>query len=629
MRYIGFDIGDGESAIAVFQQGSVIEPVMQAVGGNKSFISAVGKVHGEIVIGEQAYTDGLAEELSVRFKSRFTYDPASHDTIVLFVKGVMQALRDADALKADDIFSVGCPAGWNAAAKARYCDLLVQAGVPNPRIVSESRAAFLYAKYAKTVALDIDVFQENALVIDIGSSTLDFAYIVDGRETEVETFGETRLGGGLLDEEFLRHGVEKSKGFDNIWKAFAESKSWYSYSEIEARRVKEQYFARGENDPDVVIKKQLRICYDGLEKLDLVMNVAEAARLVDEPLPVLQGKSFGEALKMALEEAHTLTLGNPPQVILLTGGASRMRFFQELCWDIFHNALVVSCPEPEFSIAKGLAYAGWMDENLRKFRLNVEKEMTDEKVAGIARNALSDLRPGIADAIVDLVLEEVAIPAAARWKSGNTETLEEMSREMQRRTKMILQSPLAEEAVFPVVQGWLKGLNETLQTMIDPICDRYQVPRKEMQMAFVSTGGTDSLPIGVENFMGFSMMKAMTSVILSVLGGALGGGGGVALIAGGPLGFLAGAALGAILTLLGWPAVSGLLMKSKWPAPLRWLNLEKQLRSEGTKKSLREAVIKEIRSEDSAFSRQIVARFTDAFQKYLYQMTQAAEIPIQ
>ena len=70
----------------------------------------------------------------------------------------------------------------------------MRAGLREPQVISESRAAFLYAKYAKTVALDIDVLSKTALVIDIGSSTLDFAYIVDGRETGVGTFGETALG---------------------------------------------------------------------------------------------------------------------------------------------------------------------------------------------------------------------------------------------------------------------------------------------------------------------------------------------------------------------------------------------------------------------------------------------------
>jgi hypothetical protein len=183
MRYIGFDMGDGESAVAIFEQGSGIEPVIQPLNGSRSLLSAVGTIGGEIVVGEQAYTSTLAQGLSVRFKSRFTDDPRSYDTIVLFVRGVLRALNDGTVYREGDRFVVGCPAGWNAAARTRYGDLLVRAGVRNPQVISESRAAFLYAKYAKPVALDLDLLKQSALVVDIGSSTLDFAYIVDGRET--------------------------------------------------------------------------------------------------------------------------------------------------------------------------------------------------------------------------------------------------------------------------------------------------------------------------------------------------------------------------------------------------------------------------------------------------------------
>ena len=41
--------------------------------------------------------------------------------------------------------------------------------------------------------------------------------------------------------------------------------------------------------------------------------------------------------------------------MILTGGASRMAFFQQACREAFADALVVLCPEPEFSIARGLA----------------------------------------------------------------------------------------------------------------------------------------------------------------------------------------------------------------------------------------------------------------------------------
>lgn len=185
MRYIGFDVGDGESAIAAFEQGSGIEPVILPVGGSRSFLSAVGMLNGEIVVGERAYTDALADGLSVRFKSRFTYDPARNEDVVRFVRGAVRDLQENGLLHPEDAFVVGCPAGWNAATRARYRELLTRAGLREPQVISESRAAFLYAKYARTVALDIDVLSKTALVIDIGSSTLDFAYIVGGRETGV------------------------------------------------------------------------------------------------------------------------------------------------------------------------------------------------------------------------------------------------------------------------------------------------------------------------------------------------------------------------------------------------------------------------------------------------------------
>ena len=69
-------------------------------------------------------------------------------------------MQENGLLHPEDAFVVGCPAGWNAATRARYRELLTRAGLREPQVISESRAAFLYAKYAKTVALDIDVLSK-------------------------------------------------------------------------------------------------------------------------------------------------------------------------------------------------------------------------------------------------------------------------------------------------------------------------------------------------------------------------------------------------------------------------------------------------------------------------------------
>lgn len=627
MRYIGFDMGDGESAVAAFEHGSLIEPVILPVCGSASLLSAVGLLSGEIVVGDRALTDALAQELSVRFKSRFTTDPASYEDVVRFVRGVLSDLRQSGALRPDDRFVVGCPAGWNTAARTRYRDLLVRAGVENPQVISESRAAFLYAKYARTVALDVDVLNESALVVDIGSSTLDFAYIVDGRETGVGTFGETALGGGLLDAALLRRAVERSRDRAALRNVLSESRSWYSYLEIEARRLKEDYFTRLATEAAPVAKKTLRVCYDGVQRLTLQIDNEEGSHLVDDPLPELDGRSFSQAVSEALENAARLTSERPPQLLLLTGGASRMPFFREACQERFPAAVVVSCPEPEFSIAKGLAYAGWVDENLRAFRKAIREEITDARVSAIASESLPALIPAVAKLLCDLIVDEAAIPLAQQWKRGEIRTLGEMNDRIGARVERILSSPLAEETLAPAVRVWLSSLTDRLQAMVDPICDRFEVPRRQMQLDLTATGAA-SVQLKPGSWMGLSLMGAVLGVIVSVAAGLLCGGGGIALIATGPLGFVAGVAVGAVASLLGWNAVSGALMRADVPLVLRRVNLEKRLRSESVRRELRDKLTASLSDPAGPFSRQVVEGFSRSFRGYVYSIAQAAEIPI-
>lgn len=630
MRYIGFDVGDGESAIAAFEQGSGIEPVILPVGGSRSFLSAVGMLNGEIVVGERAYTDALADGLSVRFKSRFTYDPARNEDIVRFVRGTVRDLQDNGLLGPEDAFVVGCPAGWNATARARYRELLMRAGLREPQVISESRAAFLYAKYARTVALDIDVLSKTALVIDIGSSTLDFAYIVGGRETGVGTFGDIALGGGILDEELLRLCVEQSRDKDAIRRVFQESRSWYSYCEIEARRLKEEYYTRLLDDPSASVKKVLRICYDGVQKLTLKLDGDLARQLTEKPLNALQGRSFTQAVQDALDHAVRLTADDPPCLVLLTGGASRMPFFRQLCREAFREAAVVCCPEPEFSIAKGLSYAGWIDSNLREFRKAIEKEITEERVAYTARKAMPQLIPPVTEALVDLLIEEAAVPVVTDWQKGRIGTLAEMDAQLKQRVTEVLDSPMARDALTPALRNWLDEVGTQLQALVDPICDRYEVPRKEMALNLTAvSSGPEKLPLDAKGLTGMNLIGALMTVIVSVLLGLLCGGSGVALIAAGPLGFLAGALLGTAVSLFGMDAISGAMMKANLPLLLRKRNLAKHLRSDSTRKKLRDALEKELSAQDSAFQQQVVTGFSRSFKTYLNGVAQAAEIPIE
>ena len=164
--------------------------------------------------------------------------------------------------------------------------------------------------------------------------------------------------------------------------------------------------------------------------------------------------------------------------------------------------------------------------------------------------------------------------------------------------------------------------------MVDPICDRYDVPRKQMQLNLTATGA-GNVSVDAAGFVGLHFVGALLGVILGVLSGLLCGGEGVALVAAGPLGFLAGAVIGIIASLLGWGAVSQALMKANIPLLLRRVNIEKRLRADSTRRKLRESLLGSLAEDNSDFQKQVVEGFSKSFRGYVYSIAQAAEIPIE
>ena len=94
------------------------------------------------------------------------------------------------------------------------------------------------------------------------------------------------------------------------------------------------------------------------------------------------------------------------------------------------------------------------------------------------------------------------------------------------------------------------------------------------------------------------------------------------------MGFVAGVAVGAAASLLGWNAMSGALMRADVPLLLRRINLEKRLRSETVRRELCEKLSDSLSDPAGPFSTQVVEGFSRSFRGYLYSIAQAAEIPI-
>lgn len=155
MKILGFDLGDGESAVALLDGDSTVEPRMVPLFGRASMLSAVGIRDGRVVVGEEASVLSGAQDVKVRFKSRYLTDPAAAGDVRAFAQGVMaQLMRSEPALMAQVSRTVvGCPAGWGEGRREQYAALLESAGFPNVSVVPEPRAAFLYARMRVDCAL--------------------------------------------------------------------------------------------------------------------------------------------------------------------------------------------------------------------------------------------------------------------------------------------------------------------------------------------------------------------------------------------------------------------------------------------------------------------------------------------
>ena len=89
MRILGFDLGDGESAVTLLDGDSTVEPRVIPLQGRASMLSAVGVRDGRVAVGEEASVLSGAQAVKVRFKSRYLTDPAAAGDVRAFAQGVL------------------------------------------------------------------------------------------------------------------------------------------------------------------------------------------------------------------------------------------------------------------------------------------------------------------------------------------------------------------------------------------------------------------------------------------------------------------------------------------------------------------------------------------------------------
>ena len=593
MLYWGFDLGDGESALARVSGEGLNLPEVVEVEGKKVVLTAWAVMkNGEVRIGESAARSASsAVRSAARFKSRFLDPQADSPGLIRdFSARIFESLRGSGELvggETNNCVYIGCPAGWDAAARDRYRRIFETLGCPSPQVVSESRAVMVGAVQSNSVRDYVDLRSKSVLVVDIGSSTTDFAYIRKCKEAEIRTGGEVFLGGGIMDEVLLESCVDASPNAKALRKVFAESESWRVDSELRARQLKERYFSRPRDErQEDDCADSLLIRYDEPLILDLFLNEAMAKRLTEKPCAQLGGRSFRDVFCEGLREVRRSIGEEPPELLFLTGGVSRMEEIGSWCRTVFPEAVIYLDREPEFSVARGLAWCGRIDDELQRFRAEVAAYVGSDAVENSVSAHLGALYEGAMDHLLDPLLDHAVAPVLLEWRDGELERLSDIGPVLQERIKTYLHSEEAKACLYRPVSDWVRRVSEDLEADTSPICRRYHVPDRSLNISSRLDASDLRLLEQIDAkdvFTGEAFAGAAFFVesIISVLIGFLCGGSGLALIAEGPIGIAIGVVssmlLFAVGRIMGKSTVDQAILNMKLPLAVRRMALNSVL----------------------------------------------------
>src|SRR5262249_12720966 len=302
-------------------------------------------------------------------------------------------------------------------------------------------------------------------------------------------FGHNELGAGLLDEAIMSRVLASHEKKEDLEALFVQYPWVQAQCELGCRKVKEMYFSKEEKWIDEPASNTVRIRTEKPIHFDVEVMRQDMEDVLRTPLSALDNRNWVDAFRNALGFAKEKTKDNPPRLILLTGGASRMGFTLKLCEDVFPDARVLRSAEPEFTIAKGLAWAGRVDIKSRAFRDEVEGLLDSGKIQETVKKNRPPLLSSLAEVLSEKMPDQFVLPAFYDWRDGKIPTLAALEPAVEGRLKDWLESADGKQSLAPSVINWFENLRPEVEKLTNPICDKYHIQRSALGLPSLKTPG--------------------------------------------------------------------------------------------------------------------------------------------
>ena len=525
LETIGFDLGHGETAVAKARVESIEPPEMLEINNKKVQITALGW-HPELgyLVGEQALIQAGVTQLKIAFKQKPNNEPHYRKTISNFLETYYHLLKDSKQIEGGETsqFYVGCPSGWSISDREEYQTLLKEAGIPLLSVVPESRAAFMQAKEAGK--LDYDKLRSAVLIVDIGSSTTDFTLVKSLHEIPID-FGSNALGASLIDKAIFARTLGNHEDKALLERVFEDYPHHQARCELACRKAKEDYFS---NEQLYSHPQSFARGFESInEQIYFIpqVNKAIAQDILKQPLPELGDKSWMQSFRESVTEAKERLdqQGIVPKVVLMTGGASRMKFTREICEEIFPEpeSQVRPDPEPERCIALGLARVGRWDLRASAFKEEIDKVFDSKKLKEIIERHIPELIELLTKPLSESLIENAVKPSLKDWQKNKIRTLGDLESSMKSGAEQWLKSDRAQQIIKNKSVIWFNSkIQPDLAQETDPICRKFQIPRSSLRFE----EGIDPGMVNADLSIGDAILADTVAFIINVVigGGTIG-----------------------------------------------------------------------------------------------------------
>lgn len=425
---IGIDFGHGETSAAICRVDNNKDPEdIDLTGTGKEAIPSTIYIESKdgvenILIGKEAiaeYGKGGSGDFYAYFKqSPDTLDENKNPNIrimKLFMRKVYETictrrageLMEGGIIKNNHVVFIACPSQsqkWGDNAMQNYVTLALEAGLPVAGasiddkfrlsgIVRESRAAYIRALQkdeAKQIAT------KGILVIDYGSSTIDITYYKEGEKPIDRGY---QLGASFVEKaifNYLKEAHDDLEGDQNpeILKQIERTypslatKLLYSIRESKEKFYTDYAFA---NSIEIGFKFKPRVNAD---KIDVELS---KTTITEEIIA-----SYICDVKVAFEDfKKNVVKSNNVTLLVLTGGASRMNFVQDLAKSVFgENVKMLPPQDPSLTVSNGIATAGRADVKLYHI---AQDALSNAKITSpdIFSDVIQDAATDIAGEVID------------------------------------------------------------------------------------------------------------------------------------------------------------------------------------------------------------------------------------